>query len=118
MNKRFQLQPKSISEIQTKYISKHCLPAYLLELERGRFFDIDRSERICKHCLMGNVEYEFHFILICPFYERIKEKHIKKYYYKKPSALKLIQLLAGTLYRKCPRFMSIGEIFLFLVYIC
>ena len=34
--------------------------------------------RICKHCSLGNVEDEFHFILICPFYERIREKHIIK----------------------------------------
>ena len=68
------------------------MPAHKLELEHGRFFDIDRSERICKHCSLGNVEYTFHFILICPFYERMKEKHIEIYYYKKPSALKLIQL--------------------------
>ena len=52
------------------------------------------SDRICKHCSLGNVEDEFHFILICPFYARIREKHIKQYYYKNPSALKLIQLLS------------------------
>ena len=87
LNKSFQLQPylrKSISEIQTQYISKYRLFVHQLELERGRFFNIDRSEKICTHCSLGNVEDDPNFILICPFYERIREKHIKKYYYKKP----------------------------------
>ena len=41
LNNSFQLQPyllKSISEIQTQYISKYRLFVHQLELERGRFF--------------------------------------------------------------------------------
>ena len=74
-----------------QYIGKYCLFAHQLELERGKFFNIDRSERICKHCSLRNVEDEFHFILICAFYERIREKQNKHYFNKKPSALKLIE---------------------------
>ena len=58
-----------------QYICKYRLSAHQLELERGRFFNIDRSERICKHCSLGNVEDEFHFILICPFMQEL-EKNI------------------------------------------
>ena len=48
---------------------------FQLQLERGRFFDIDRSERICKHCSLGNVEYEFRFI---SFWSVLFMKDLKK----------------------------------------
>ena len=73
----------------------------------GDFFNIDRSERICKHCSLGNVEYEFHLILICPFYERIREKHILKILLQKTFCAETYSI---TLYRKVLRIMWIGAI--------
>ena len=62
MSNSFQLQPyltKSISEIQTQHISKYRLSAHQLELERRRFFNIDRIERICKHVHWKMLEMSF-----------------------------------------------------------
>ena len=40
------------------------------------------------------VEDEFHFILKCPVYVDIRKRYIKKYYWERPSAIKLTQLLS------------------------
>ena len=37
---------------------------------------------------------EYHFILVCPFYNTLRGRHIKFYCYNKPSTFKLIQLLS------------------------
>ena len=42
---------------------------------------------------MQDVEDEFHFILKCPFFETLRKKLIKPYYFRNPSMFKLIQLL-------------------------
>ena len=45
---------------------------------------------------MGEMEDEFHFVLVCPGFLDIREKYIKTYYYRKPSFLNLYNCLAKT----------------------
>ena len=40
-----------------------------LEIERGRYRNIDVSDRKCTFCSKGSVEDELHFIFDCPLYE-------------------------------------------------
>uniref|UniRef100_A0A8W8ICF1 Uncharacterized protein n=1 Tax=Magallana gigas TaxID=29159 RepID=A0A8W8ICF1_MAGGI len=46
----------------------------------------------CDFC-RSEFEDEYHFVLICPRYQQLRAKYIKKYYWKKPSMYKFIQLL-------------------------
>ena len=39
-----------------------------LEIEVGRYRNIDLSERICKLCDLNMVEDEIHFLCVCPLY--------------------------------------------------
>ena len=39
------------------------------------------------------MEDEFHFVLTCPAFLDIREKHIKPYYYKRPLFFKFVQLI-------------------------
>ena len=43
---------------------------------------------------MGEMEDEFHFVLVCPAFLDIREKYIKPYYYRKPSFFKFVQLFS------------------------
>jgi hypothetical protein len=45
-------------------------------------------------CNDSCIEDEFHLILKCKKYDDIRKKYIKPYYWKKPSAFKLVQLLS------------------------
>lgn len=85
---------KPIPTVYVQFISKYRLSSHQLEIERGRFYNIHRNERVCKLCSLSQIEDEFHFILICPFYKEIRKLYVKKYYYEKPSVFKLIQLLS------------------------
>ncbi|XP_021348592.1 uncharacterized protein LOC110447309 isoform X2 [Mizuhopecten yessoensis] len=64
--------------------------------ETGRYRNIVRNERICRICNSEDIEDEYHFLFICPFYQVLRERRIKLYYWKKPSVFKLIQLLSTT----------------------
>ena len=46
-------------------------------------------------CNLNEIEDEYHFILQCPLYNDIRMKFILKYYHKRPSVLKLTQLLTS-----------------------
>ena len=42
---------------------------------------------------LNEVEEEYHFLLICQAYDKLRHMYFKKYYYDKQSMLKLMQLL-------------------------
>ena len=53
----------------------------------------EMKKKICSLCTLNEVEDEYHFLLNCPAYNKVRHLYLKKYYYNKPSMLKLIQLL-------------------------
>jgi hypothetical protein len=75
-------------------ISRYRLHAHSLNIETGRYYNIDRHARICNMCNNNDIEDEYHFILECSKYVEIRRKYIKPYYCINPSAFKLTQLLS------------------------
>jgi hypothetical protein len=73
-------------------ICEYRIHAHRLKIETGWYLSIDRQERICDFCNYSCIEDEFHFILKCNKYDNMRKKYIKPYYWKKPSAFKLVQL--------------------------
>lgn len=85
---------KSVNYRYKPLISKYRLHAHNLNIETGRYFSVDRNERICNMCNYNHIEDEYHFILECVKYKDIRMKYIKPYYWRRPSVYKLIQLLS------------------------
>ena len=75
-------------------ICKYRIHAHSLNVETGRYCNIDRNDRLCEKCDELALEDEFHFILCCKKYEEIRKRYIKPYYWHRPSAFKLVQLLS------------------------
>ena len=82
-NNKFQ---KEITRIRTS--------SHKLNIENGRYQNIERRERKCTLCNLNDVEDEFHFSLICPFYSDLRLLYIKQYYRNRPSVFKFLQLLS------------------------
>ena len=51
---------------------------HFLELERGRFKNIKRENRICPNCHLNILEDEAHFFYKCPKYTSIREEFEKQ----------------------------------------
>ena len=69
------------------------MSSHRLRIEFGRWTrprSTPINERICSMCNV--LEDEFHFIFECPLYFHLRVKYIKKYYWKHPSMMKLIEL--------------------------
>lgn len=47
-----------------------------LPIEKGRFSNIPRNERLCTKCNMGMLGDEFHFVLCCPFFKDMRKTFI------------------------------------------
>ena len=58
-----------------KALSRFRLASHSLEIETGRYINLDRMERKCKYCSMNIVESEFHFLCICPLYRDLRTKY-------------------------------------------
>ena len=92
----FRLQKYLRLPMETRYIKEICkirICAHKLNVESGRYRNIERSERICTLCNVNVIEDEYHFIIECPQYKDLRCKYIKMYYYKRPSVYRFIQLL-------------------------
>ena len=85
---------KPIPSLYKIHITRYRLVSHKLKIEQGRYTQENRRNRICSHCNLNDIEDEFHFILVCPYFNTLRKQFIKKYYYNNPSVFKLIQLLS------------------------
>lgn len=85
----------SIAEKKFKIsLTKFRLSSHDLAVERGRFVNIPRSERICKYCHSKMIENEYHFLLVCPLYTELRRKYLKPYYCRWPTLNKFDDLMS------------------------
>ena len=92
----FEISPYLIILNNRKYrnsVTKLRLSSHQLLIETGRHRGIERQNRKCSLCTKNDIEDEFHFVLICPFYQQLRTQYISRYYYSHPSMLKFVQLL-------------------------
>lgn len=54
-------------------IKKYHVSFHQSRFEQEIFHNIQNSRRLCKLCSPSEIEDDFHFILICPFYEKKKD---------------------------------------------
>ena len=46
-----------------------------MDIETGRYVNIERNARLCKCCNLKVVESEYHFMLCCPLYRNLRLKY-------------------------------------------
>jgi hypothetical protein len=70
------------------------LSSHKLEIEVGRYNPPKpRDRRHCRVCDTGDIEDEFHFILVCPKYVTLRRKLIPRYFWHRPNMGKFIDLM-------------------------
>ena len=70
--------------------ANHRLP---IEIYSWQITYKERNKRVCTMCNSGDIGDEFHYLLICPMFHEARVKFIAKYFYKKPSVFKFLQLI-------------------------
>ena len=75
-----------------KAITKMRCSSHKLMIEKGRYLNLERNQRVCSMCNLNDIEDEFHFILRCPAYYDLRKKYLKQRYCNRPSVFKLLQL--------------------------
>ena len=77
------------------FLTRMRLSSHSLRIQTGRYGrnKIPRNERICQCCNTNDIEDVFHFICICPSYDRLRKKYLDKKYYVRPSVFKFNQLM-------------------------
>ena len=67
-----------------------------LLIETGRYNRTNRNERICTLCNLNVIEDEFHFLLECHAFKRLRDKYLPSYYCLYPNVHKFIALLTSS----------------------
>ncbi|XP_070179034.1 uncharacterized protein [Littorina saxatilis] len=68
--------------------SNHKLP-----IEKGRYTNLPKYERVCTKCNLNRVGDEFHFLLECPALAEIREKFIPPHFRQHPNFFKYSNLM-------------------------
>ncbi len=63
--------------------SNHKLP-----IEKGRYTNILRHQRVCNKCELNKLGDEYHLLLECTWYNNLREKHIPSKFWKRPNTFK------------------------------
>ena len=84
---------KAVDNQYLKDIARIRLSSHRLNVETGRYQNIDRRNRLCTLCNLEDIEDEFHFILKCPHFEALRKALVKPYYIRNTSVFKLVELL-------------------------
>ena len=84
------LQPSDWIPIIKFRTANHRLP---IEIYSWQITYKERNKRVCTMCNSGDVGDEFHYLLLCPMFQEARVKFIAKYFYKKPSVFKFLQLI-------------------------
>ena len=79
-----------------KSLCRLRLASHRFEIETGRWtkpIKTPLEDRKCRLC--GILEDEYHFVFECSLYLAQRKNHISKYYWKRPSMMKLIELFSS-----------------------
>ena len=57
-------------------VARLRLSSHQLLIETGRHRNIKREDRKCTLCNLNDIEDEFHFMLVCPFYQDLRHIYI------------------------------------------
>ena len=69
---------------------------FLVERARWRKVKIPYVQRTCTLCSSGDIEDEYHIVLICENFRGVRLKYIKPYYHNRPSMFKFVELMNTT----------------------
>jgi hypothetical protein len=75
-------------------LTKFRISSHTLRIETGRYENLPQKERLCRYCNMQQIESEFHFLLVCPHYSKLRSKYLKPYYNHWPTINKFEQLMS------------------------
>ena len=70
-----------------RILAQFRVSAHSLEIERGRYSGMARTERICK-IYQSSIEDEYHFVFICDIYKDLRVKYLPREYIISPSVFK------------------------------
>ena len=65
-----------------------------LEIEKARYRNIPRSDRICRMCNSDTIENEYHFLLRCDFYSELRTMYIPRKYLNNVCMQKFVMLMS------------------------
>ena len=64
-----------------KVLCKFRTMNHSLPIEKGRYFNIERSQRLCTLCNKDIIGDEYHYLFECTYFDTDRKKYIPRYFY-------------------------------------
>lgn len=92
-----------------KSLTKLRLGSHHFMIERGRWNKLDYVDRICFEC--NDIEDEYHVVMICKKYNKLRKQYLPQSLYDKPSMFKFIN------YLNCENVVKLRKLGLFMFHV-
>ena len=79
-----------------KALSRFRCSSHKLLIEEGRHRNIHRNSRVCTKCNMNQIENEYHFLLVCPYYNELRTQFLPRYFNVWPTINKFISVMQSS----------------------
>ena len=83
------LSPK----LRIAFTKFRCRNVSKLPVEVGSYTNINYCARICEKCDLNDIGDEYHYVLLCKFFDKKRKTFISSYYHNLPSMFKFNQLM-------------------------
>ncbi|XP_071139805.1 uncharacterized protein [Mytilus edulis] len=81
-------------DLRKAYCNFRCMN-HKLPIEQGRFWGVERDDRICDLCNLCEIGDEFHYLFKCTFFSNERKRLLPCNVYKKPNAIKYCELFCS-----------------------
>ena len=62
-------------------------------LNKLRYLNIPKVDRICLKCFMNEIGTEFHYLFVCPYFKESRSKYLPLSYYNRPNECSYYNLM-------------------------
>ena len=66
-----------------------------LPVNKQRYDDIPRRDRLCEKCDLHDIGDEFHYLFICPFFNDDRKQFVPRYFYAHPNTYRFHALFSS-----------------------
>ena len=98
------ISPSKMSFFMEPYINilpKSCAIAFFrfrttnnnVPLNKLRYLNIPKVDRICLKCFMNEIGSEFHYLFVCPYFKESRSKYLPAIYYNRPNECSYYNLM-------------------------
>ena len=101
-------------DLRKAFCNYRCIN-HRLPIEQGRFWGVERDDRLCDLCNLGELGDEFHYIFNCKFFSKERKTYLPEHIATRPNVIKYSELFCSDDYNTIVKLAKFCKIILSII---